>query len=55
MLFHMLWDMVQFLGGLWQADFGNLVVIGIIVSPVVAAGLWWVVLRNLTKGSSNPR
>ena len=44
--FHILWDMVQFLGGLWQADFGNLVIIGIIVSPVVAAGLWWFVLRK---------
>ena len=47
--FHILWDMVQFLGGLWQADFGNLVIIGIIVSPVVAAGLWWFVLRKRTQ------
>ncbi|PZF78385.1 hypothetical protein DK847_00750 [Aestuariivirga litoralis] len=48
--FHILWDMVQFLGGLWQADFGNLVIIGIIVSPVVAAGLWWAVLRKREQG-----
>ena len=46
MLFHMLWDMVQLLGGLWQADFGHLVAIGIILSTVMGAELWWFVLRK---------
>ncbi|MEI8180972.1 MAG: hypothetical protein WCG38_20285 [Aestuariivirga sp.] len=31
-MFHVPWDMVQFLGGLWQADFGQLILIGIIVN-----------------------
>jgi uncharacterized protein len=44
-VFHTLWDMVQFLGGLWGADFGLLIFIGILVNAVMGAGLWWFVLR----------
>ena len=44
MVFHALWDMVQFLGGVYQADFGRLIMVGIIVNVVVAAALWWFVL-----------
>ena len=43
--FHALWDMVQFLGGLWGADFGLLIPLGIMVN-VMGAGLWWLVLRK---------
>ena len=43
-IFHALWDMVQFLGGIWQADFGQLILIGIIVNTVMGAGLWWFVV-----------
>jgi membrane protease YdiL (CAAX protease family) len=45
-VFHALWDMVQFLGGLYGADFGPLIMIGIVVNAVVAAALWWGVLRK---------
>lgn len=45
-LFHALWDMLQFLGGIWGADFGHLILIGIIVNTVMGAGLWWFVLRK---------
>ena len=46
MTFHALWDMVQFLGGVWRADFGQLILVGIIVNALVAAVLWWVVIRK---------
>ncbi|MCZ8105641.1 MAG: CPBP family intramembrane metalloprotease [Burkholderiales bacterium] len=46
MVFHALWDMVQLLGGLYQADFGPLIVVGIVVNLVFAAALWWLVLRK---------
>jgi membrane protease YdiL (CAAX protease family) len=46
MVFHALWDTVQFLGGLYGADFGPLIWIGIVVNAVVAAVLWWFVLRG---------
>lgn len=46
MIFHALWDMVQFLGGLYGADFGPLITIGIVLNAVVAAALWWFVLRK---------
>jgi hypothetical protein len=38
-MFPALWDMVQFLGGLWQADVDQLILIGIIVNTVMGAGL----------------
>lgn len=44
--YHALWDMVQFLGGLWQADVDQLILIGIIVNTVMGAGLWWFVRRK---------
>jgi len=44
--FHALWDMVQFLGGLWGADFGLLVTLGILVNVIAGAALWWRVLRK---------
>ena len=53
-VFHALWDMVQFLGGLYQAEFGPLITIGIVVNAVVAAALWWLVLRKRLV-SSKPR
>ena len=31
-MFHVPWDMVQFPGGLSQADFGHLILIGILVN-----------------------
>ena len=40
-MFPALWDM-----GLWKADFGHLVAIGIIVNTVMGAGLWWCVVRR---------
>jgi hypothetical protein len=49
-VFHALWDMVQFLGGIYQADFGALVLIGIVVNAVVAAALWFLVLRKRQVG-----
>lgn len=42
-MFPALWEMVQVFGGLWQADFGLLVAIGIILNTVMGAGLWWFV------------
>ena len=46
MVFHTLWDMVQFLGGLWGADFGQIINIGIVVNALVGAALWGLVLRR---------
>ena len=45
-MFPALWDMVQVLGGIWQADFGQLILIRIIVNTVMCAGLWWFVVRK---------
>ena len=45
-MFHALWEMVPFLGGVWEADFGQLILIGIIVNTVMGAGLWWLVVRK---------
>ena len=45
-MFPALWEMVQFLGGLWQADVDQLILIGIIVNTVMGAGLWWFVRRK---------
>jgi uncharacterized protein len=45
-IFHALWDMVQFLGGLWGSDFGLLVLIGVVVNAIGGAALWWLVLRR---------
>ena len=45
-MFHVPWDMVQFPGGLSQADFGHLIFIGIIANTVMGAGLWWFVVRT---------
>jgi hypothetical protein len=45
-VFHALWDMAQFLGAIFQADFGSLINVGIIVNAVVAAVLWGIVLRK---------
>ena len=50
MVFHALWDMVQFLGGVYRADFGQLITVGIIVNAVVAAALWALVLRKRRVG-----
>lgn len=44
--YHALWDMVQFLGGLWGADFGLLVTLGIVVNVIAGGALWWRVLRK---------
>jgi len=49
-VFHALWDMVQFLGGIFQADFGPLIDVGIVVNAVVAAALWGIVLRKRAPG-----
>lgn len=46
MLFHTLWDLVQFLGSIYRVDFGPLVFVGIAVNALVAATLWLVVLRK---------
>lgn len=46
MVFHALWDMVQFLGGIWRADFGPLVLIGIAVNAAVALVLWTLDIRK---------
>ena len=45
-MFPALWDMMQFPGGLWQADFGQLILIGIIVKTAMGAGLRWFVVRK---------
>jgi len=50
MLFHALWDMVQFLGGIYQADFGQLIIVGIVVNAVVAAALWGLDVRKRQPG-----
>jgi hypothetical protein len=52
-VFHALWDMVQFLGGIYQAEFGYLITIGIVVNAVVAAALWWFVLRKRLVSSNS--
>ncbi|TFU05712.1 CPBP family intramembrane metalloprotease [Polymorphobacter arshaanensis] len=46
MIFHMLWDAVQFLGGVFGSDFGPLINIGIVLNAVVALVLWVVDLRK---------
>ena len=38
--------MVQFLGGLWSADFGLLIPLGILVNVIAGGALWWRVLRK---------
>ena len=45
-MFHELWGMVQLLGGVWQADVGQLILIGIIVNTVMGVRLWWFVVRK---------
>jgi len=50
-VFHALWDMVQFLGGIYLADFGPMIMIGIIVNALVAALLWFLVLRRQPAGA----
>ncbi len=45
-VFHALWDMVQFLGEIWKADFGPLVFVGVVVNAVAGAALWWFVVRK---------
>jgi membrane protease YdiL (CAAX protease family) len=45
-VFHALWDMVQFLGDIWTSSFGLLVFIGVVVNAVMGAALWWFVLRK---------
>ena len=44
-MFPALWDMVRFLGSVWRAVFGQLILIGII-NTVMGAGLWWFVVRK---------
>ena len=46
MVFHALWDLVQFLGEIWTSGFGLLVFIGVVVNAVMGAALWWFVLRK---------
>jgi hypothetical protein len=36
---------------IYQADFGQIIMIGVIVNAVVAAALWRLVLRNRQVGS----
>lgn len=45
-VFHTLWDLVQFLGILWGSDFGSLIMIGVVVNAIGGAALWWLVLRR---------
>lgn len=45
-VYHALWDMLQFLGGLWGAEFGLLIPIGVAVNALGAAALWWLELRK---------
>ncbi len=45
-VFHALWDMGQFLGAIYRVDFGQLILVGIVVNVMVAAALWWLVLRK---------
>lgn len=51
MVFHTLWDMVQFLGGVYGASFGHLIDIGIVVNALAGAALWWLVLRKRKTGA----
>lgn len=44
--FHALWDMVQFLDGLWGAEFGLPVTLGISVNLIAGAALWCWWLRE---------
>lgn len=46
-VFHALWDMVQFLGNIFQAEFGPLIFVAIVTNVVIAAALWWLVLRKV--------
>lgn len=46
MIFHMLWDTVQFVGGVFGSDFGPLIAIAIVVNAVVALLLWAFDLRK---------
>jgi membrane protease YdiL (CAAX protease family) len=46
MVFHALWDVVQFLGDIWTSGVGLLVFIGVVVNAVMGAALWWFVLRK---------
>ena len=52
MVFHALWDMVQFLGGIYGADFGYLILIGVVANAVLGAALWWFVLRRRKTGAA---
>lgn len=54
-VFHALWDMVQFLGGIYQAELGQLITIGIVVNAVVAAALWWLVIRKHNVSADLPQ
>ena len=45
-MFPALWDMVQFLGGMWGSDFGFLILIGVVVNALGGAAQWWLVLRR---------
>lgn len=49
-VFHALWDMVQFLAIIYKADLGQLVMVGIVVNAVVAGALWLTELRNRQVG-----
>lgn len=51
--YHALWDMVQFLGGLWGAEFGPLIPLGILVNVIAGAALWWWVLRKRSEGENS--
>ena len=45
-MFRALWGMVPFLGGIYGADFGHLILIGIVTNAVLGLALWWFVLRK---------
>jgi membrane protease YdiL (CAAX protease family) len=51
-VFHTLWDMVQFVGGEFGSDFGQLINIGIVLNATVAAVLWVVDLRKRQLGAA---
>jgi membrane protease YdiL (CAAX protease family) len=52
-VFHTLWDLVQFLGGIFGADFGSLINIAIIVNAVMGAALYILVLRKKQTGETS--
>ena len=52
MLFHALWDMLLFLGTLYQVEFGVVVFVGIVANALVGVALWFFVLRRGVSSSA---